>query len=169
MNETTMNDAATDAADGAAAADAPAPAPGERASEQDGAVPSGAAAGAQEGAGAAAGAGAAEGGGRTLGESLSAEAMHRAAGASGGPNIDLIMNIPVRVQVVLGEAKMSIASLMKLGPGSIVPLNRKVGEPIEVMVNGRLVARGEVVLLEDDSERFGISLTEIVEPGADLC
>jgi flagellar motor switch protein FliN/FliY len=64
---------------------------------------------------------------------------------------------------------MSISRLMKLGPGSVVPLNRQVGEPVDVMVNGRLVARGEVVLLEEDSNRFGISLTEIVEAGSHSC
>ncbi len=109
---------------------------------------------------------------RTLGDSLSQEAvekMGRQAAEGEGPGIDLVMRIPVTVQAVLGQARMPIASLMKLGPGSVVPLDHRVGEPVDVVVNGRLVARGEVVLLEEDSERFGISLTEIVEPGSRSC
>ena len=167
MTEMTKDEAAPVAGgEGAAGAQEAAPAPAEAAAAAQAEAPAGASDAAADGAPAGGGAP-----GRTLGESLSAEAMEKVASEKEGgrPNIDLIMNIPVRVQVVLGEARMSIASLMKLGPGSIVPLNRKVGEPIEVMVNGRLVARGEVVLLEDDSERFGISLTEIVEPGGNLC
>ncbi len=109
---------------------------------------------------------------RTLGDSLSQETvekMGRQATQGEGPGIDLVMRIPVTVQAVLGQARMPIASLMKLGPGSVVPLDHRVGEPVDVVVNGRLVARGEVVLLEEDSERFGISLTEIVEPGNRSC
>ncbi len=87
---------------------------------------------------------------------------------AGGAGLDVILHIPVTVQVVLGRAKMPISRLMSLGPGAVVPLDRKAGEPVEVVVNGRLVARGEVVLL-DDGVRFGISLTEIVEPGARTC
>ncbi len=87
---------------------------------------------------------------------------------TGGAGLDVILHIPVTVQVVLGRAKMPISRLMSLGPGAVVPLDRKAGEPVEVVVNGRLVARGEVVLL-DDGVRFGISLTEIVEPGARTC
>ncbi len=109
----------------------------------------------------------------TLREKLSPGAMDRLAGGAaageGRPNLDLIMRIPVSLQVVLGEARMPIEELMKLGPKSVVALDRQVGEPIDVMVNGRLVARGEVVLMEDDSSRFGISLTEIVEPGGEMC
>ena len=95
------------------------------------------------------------------------EATAQPAGETTG-GLDVILHIPVTVQVVLGRAKMSISRLMTLGPGAVVPLDRKAGEPVEVVVNGRLVARGEVVLL-DDGVRFGISLTEIVEPGARTC
>lgn len=109
----------------------------------------------------------------TLGDSLSREAVEKVGqkveAEGDGPGVDLVMRIPVTVQVVLGQARMPIASLMKLGPGSVVPLDHKVGEPVDVVVNGRLVARGEVVLLEEDTERFGISLTEIVGPGSRAC
>jgi len=91
------------------------------------------------------------------------------AGEQARPDPELVMRIPVTVQAVLGQARMSIARLMKLGPGAVVALDHKVGEPVDVVVNGKLVARGEVVLLEEDSERFGISLTEIVRPGGEAC
>jgi flagellar motor switch protein FliN/FliY len=77
------------------------------------------------------------------------------------PNLDTILRIPVTMQIVLGRANMPVASLMKLGRGSVVPLDHRVGEAVDVVVNGRLIARGEVVILEEDSSRFGVSLTEI--------
>ena len=72
------------------------------------------------------------------------------------------MRIPVTIQVVLGSASMQVANLMKLRRGAVVPLDHRVGEPVDVVVNGRIVARGEVVIVEDDNSRFGVSLTEIV-------
>lgn len=82
----------------------------------------------------------------------------------GGRNLDSILRIPVLMQVVLGSATMPVANLMKLGRGAIVPLDHRVGEPVDVVVNGRVIARGEVVVVEDDNSRFGVSLTEIVGP-----
>ncbi len=85
------------------------------------------------------------------------------ASASGEPlNLDAVMRIPVTIQVVLGSASMQVANLMKLRRGAVVPLDHRVGEPVDVVVNGRVVARGEVVVVEDDNSRFGVSLTEIV-------
>ena len=75
---------------------------------------------------------------------------------------DAILRIPVTVQVVLGSAKMPVAHLMKLGRGAVVALDQRVGEPVNVVVNGRIVARGEVVVGDEDNSRFGVSLTEIV-------
>ena len=89
-----------------------------------------------------------------------AEDVHSAGGSP--PNFDAIMQIPVFVKVVLGSATISVASLAGLGRGAVIALNKKVGEPVDVTVNGRLVARGEVVVLEGDNSRFGISLTEVV-------
>jgi flagellar motor switch protein FliN/FliY len=74
----------------------------------------------------------------------------------------MVMRIPVTVQIVLGSATMPVANLVKLGRGAVVPLDRRVGEPVDVVVNGRVVARGEVVVLDEDSTRFGISLTEVI-------
>lgn len=79
-------------------------------------------------------------------------------------NLDSILRIPVAVQVVLGSALMPVSNLLKLGRGAVIPLDHRVGEPVDVIVNGRLIARGEIVVVEDDNSRFGVSLTEIVGP-----
>ncbi|WGD28586.1 flagellar motor switch protein FliN [Ancylobacter sp. WKF20] len=80
----------------------------------------------------------------------------------GGRGLESLLRVPVTMQVVLGSANMPVAQLMKLGRGAIVPLDRRVGEPVEVVVNGRILARGEVVVVDEDNSRFGVSLTEIV-------
>jgi flagellar motor switch protein FliN/FliY len=82
--------------------------------------------------------------------------------AQDGPNLDAILSIPVTVQVVLGTTSMPVARLMKLGRGAVITLDQKVGAPVNVLVNGRVVARGEVVVVDEDSSRFGVTLTEIV-------
>ena len=86
-----------------------------------------------------------------------------AAGAQSGPkNLGLIMNIPVDVQIVLGSTEMPVSELMALQKGSTVALNRRIGEPVDVVVNGRKLAKGEITVLEHDPSRFGIKLTEII-------
>lgn len=82
----------------------------------------------------------------------------------GQANLELVMRIPVTVQVVLGSATMPVSNLVKLGRGAVVALDRRVGEPVDLVVNGRIVARGEVVVVDEDSSRFGISLTEVLGP-----
>jgi flagellar motor switch protein FliN/FliY len=77
-------------------------------------------------------------------------------------NLDTILKIPVLVQVVLGSASMAVSNLLKLGRGAVIPLDHRVGEPVDIVVNGRVVARGEVVVVEEDNSRFGVTLTEIV-------
>ncbi len=79
-----------------------------------------------------------------------------------GPSLDAILSIPVTVQVVLGATTMPVAKLMKLGRGAVITLDQKVGAPVSVLVNGRVVARGEVVVVDEDNSRYGVSLTEIV-------
>ena len=81
--------------------------------------------------------------------------------------IDSIMRIPVVVQVVVGSATLPVASLLKLGRGAVIPLDHRVGDPVDIVVNGRTIARGEVVVVEEDGARFGVSLTEICEPQGD--
>jgi flagellar motor switch protein FliN/FliY len=84
-------------------------------------------------------------------------------GAAGQPhNAELIMNIPVDVQIVLGSAEMAVSELMALQKGSTVALNRRIGEAVDVVVNGRKIARGEITVLEHDPSRFGIRLTEVI-------
>src|SRR5471030_1880252 len=85
-----------------------------------------------------------------------------AGSRDGASNYDTILKIPVTVQVVLGSTSMPVAGLMKLGRGAVISLDQRVGEPVNVVVNGRVVARGEVVVVDEDSSRFGVSLTEIV-------
>jgi flagellar motor switch protein FliN/FliY len=77
------------------------------------------------------------------------------------PNSSLIMDIPVEVQIVLGSTEMAVSDLMGLQKGSTVALNRRIGEPVDVVVNGRRIARGEITVLENDPSRFGIKLTEV--------
>jgi flagellar motor switch protein FliN len=83
-------------------------------------------------------------------------------------NLDSVLRIPVTVQVVLGSALMPVSSLLKVGRGAVITLDRRVGEPVDVVVNGRTIARGELVVVEDENSRFGISLTEIVGPSRTL-
>jgi len=84
------------------------------------------------------------------------------ASRGGAANPNVIMNIPVDVQIVLGSTEMSVSELMALQKGSTVALDRRIGEPVDVMVNGRRIARGEITVLESDPSRFGIRLTEII-------
>ena len=76
-------------------------------------------------------------------------------------NLDLILDIPLAVTVELGRTKMLINDLLQLSQGSVIELTKLVGEPLEVLVNQKLVARGEVVVV---NEKFGIRLTDIVSP-----
>jgi flagellar motor switch protein FliN len=92
-----------------------------------------------------------------------------ANGANGRPvhpledpnGLELLMDIPLEISVELGRVKMLVKDVVELGTGSIVEIDKAAGEPVDVMVNGRLVARGEVVVIEDN---FGVRLTEILNP-----
>lgn len=75
-------------------------------------------------------------------------------------DLDAVYGIPVEVAAVLGKANMPVSSLLKLGRGAVIELDRKVGEAIDIYVNNRLVARGEVVVVED---KLGITMTEIIK------
>lgn len=101
------------------------------------------------------------------------EAEEAAASADGKPdkmagipdtshrNLTLIMDIPLRVAVELGRTKMVVNDLLNLGQGSVIELNKLAGEPMEVLVNDKLVARGEAVVV---NEKFGVRLTDIISP-----
>src|SRR5271156_3052403 len=73
-----------------------------------------------------------------------------------------VFDVPVNISAVLGKAHLSVAQLLQLGQGSVLELDRKVGEAIDIYVNNRLVARGEVVVVED---RLGVTMTEIIKDG----
>jgi flagellar motor switch protein FliN/FliY len=77
-------------------------------------------------------------------------------------DLEAVFDVPVTVSAVLGKSGMEVSQLLKLGKGTIVELDRKVGEAIDIYVNNRLVARGEVVLVE---ERLGVTMTEIIKAG----
>src|SRR3990170_1180710 len=97
-----------------------------------------------------------------LRDALDDEAKLPDAMRAAGANLGVIMNIPVDVQIVLGSTEMPVSELMALQKGSTVALNRRIGEPVDVVVNGRKIARGEITVLESDPSRFGIRLTEII-------
>ena len=85
------------------------------------------------------------------------------AAVSSAPNVnlDMILDVNVTVSIEVGRARMSISDLLKLSQGAIIELDRMAGEPLDVLVNGTLVARGEIVVVKD---KFGIMLTEVVSP-----
>jgi flagellar motor switch protein FliN len=89
------------------------------------------------------------------------EAGESAAPGGETKSLDLILDIPLTVSVELGRSKMLINDLLQLGQGSVIELTKLVGEPLEVLVNQKLVARGEVVVV---NEKFGVRLTDIVSP-----
>lgn len=77
-----------------------------------------------------------------------------------GKDLEAVYDIPVQVSAVLGMATMKVSQVLKLGRGAVVELDRKVGEAIDIYINNRLVARGEVVIVED---RLGVTMTEIIK------
>src|SRR6202140_5035558 len=75
-------------------------------------------------------------------------------------DLEAVFDVPVQGSAVLGRSKMDIGELLKLGPGTVLELDRRIGEAIDIYVNNRLVARGEVVLVED---KLGVTMTEIIK------
>jgi len=94
---------------------------------------------------------------------LNSEGHQEAAIRRSAADLEAVFDVPVTVSAVLGKSSMEVSQLLKLGRGTIVELDRKVGEAIDIYVNDRLVARGEVVLVED---RLGITMTEIIKAGS---
>ncbi|HEX4479437.1 MAG TPA: flagellar motor switch protein FliN [Rudaea sp.] len=89
------------------------------------------------------------------------DALH--ADASRGPdlNLDVILDVPVTIALEVGRARVPIRNLLQLNPGSVLELERGAGEPLDLYVNGTLIAHGEVVVI---NERFGVRLTDVVSP-----
>ena len=92
----------------------------------------------------------------------SAAAVVTASGNDARPNIDVILDVPVTLSLEVGRAQMSVGRLLRLTQGSVVELDRGAGEPLDVLVNGTLVAHGEIVIVTD---KVGIRLTDVVPPG----
>jgi flagellar motor switch protein FliN len=90
------------------------------------------------------------------------EAASEAAPKRSAQDLEAVFDVPVTVSAILGKSAMEVSQLLKLGKGTVVELDRKVGEAIDIYVNDRLVARGEVVLVED---RLGVTMTEIIKVG----
>ena len=80
--------------------------------------------------------------------------------ARNAADLEAVFDVPVQVSAVLGRARMDVGDLLRLGPGAVLELDRKVGEAIDIYINNRLVARGEVVLVED---KLGVTMTEIIK------
>ncbi|TCU28116.1 flagellar motor switch protein FliN/FliY [Rhizobium azibense] len=83
-------------------------------------------------------------------------------GSALSSNFELIMDIPIDVQIMLGSSRMQVSGLMNLNEGATIALDKKIGEPVEIMVNGRKIARGEITVLENDDTRFGVKLIEVL-------
>ncbi|MCR0980895.1 flagellar motor switch protein FliN [Roseomonas populi] len=94
-------------------------------------------------------------------EPVSADEATESRPAPGIQGLDAVYDIPVQVSAVLGRATLQVSQLLKLGRGAVVELDRKLGEAVDIYVNNRLVARGEVVMVEDN--RLGVTMTEIVK------
>lgn len=114
-------------------------------------------AGAQPGGGGAA----ASGGGGSAGGAAGGNKPKPGEGEKKERNLDLILDIPLRVTVELGRTKMMVRELLTLGQGSVIELNKLAGEPMEILVNDKLVAKGEAVVV---NEKFGVRLTDIISP-----
>ena len=93
---------------------------------------------------------------------LNTDGPTEAAPKHSAQDLEAVFDVPVTVSAILGKSSMEVSALLKLGKGTVVELDRKVGEAIDIYVNDRLVARGEVVLVED---RLGVTMTEIIKAG----
>jgi len=80
-------------------------------------------------------------------------------------NIGLIMDVPLQVTVELGRTNKKIRDILELGPGSIIELDKLAGEPVDILVNGKAIAKGEVVVID---ESFGVRITDIIHPSKRL-
>jgi flagellar motor switch protein FliN/FliY len=85
--------------------------------------------------------------------------------AGGGDNLDLLLDIPLEITIELGRTKMFINDLLKLGQGSVIELPKEAGDTLEILANNRLIAKGDVVVV---NKKYGIRLTEVISPGERL-
>lgn len=90
------------------------------------------------------------------------QARMQEPGSALNANLNLIMDIPIDVQIVLGTSRMQVSGLMNLHEGATISLDKRIGEPVDIMVNGRKIARGEITVMENDDTRFGVKLIEVL-------
>jgi len=106
------------------------------------------------------------GGGTSLVHDFSSPQAHDKGfkiGASGTTNrVDLVLGIPIDVQIILGSSRMAVSTLMNLTEGATIALDRKIGEPVDIMVNGKLIGRGEITVLETDDTKFAVKIIEVI-------
>lgn len=89
------------------------------------------------------------------------EFHHEKSGSSDNPDLDVILDIPVSISMEVGRTSITIRNLLQLNQGSVIELDRLAGEPLDVLVNGTLIAHGEVVVV---NEKFGIRMTDVISP-----
>ncbi len=94
-------------------------------------------------------------------DEFDAVAAAGAAGDNGNPDLDVILDIPVNISMEVGRTSITIRNLLQLNQGSVIELDRLAGEPLDVLVNGTLIAHGEVVVV---NEKFGIRMTDVISP-----
>jgi flagellar motor switch protein FliN len=87
--------------------------------------------------------------------------VHELHQSDGGPNLSMIMDIPLKLTAELGRTKIIVSELLNLGQGSVIELNKLAGEPMEIYVNDKLIAKGEAVVVND---KFGVRLTDVISP-----
>lgn len=89
------------------------------------------------------------------------EVVQKVSGEPGSPDLDVILDIPVQISMEVGSTAITIRNLLQLNQGSVIELDRLAGEPLDVLVNGTLIAHGEVVVVND---KFGIRMTDVISP-----
>ena len=99
----------------------------------------------------------------TATDTVSFEALSDAGGVDGSGDLSLVLDVPVELSVEVGRTTMTIRETLALAPGSIIALDRMAGEPVDLLVNGRRIARGEVVAVD---EEFGLRITDLLGPEA---
>ena len=106
--------------------------------------------------------GGAPGLGQDFGSAPDAAAETKTGATRTASRMDLVLGIPIDVQIILGSSRMAVSSLMNLSEGATIALDRKIGEPVEIMVNGKLIGRGEITVLDSDETRFAVRIIEVI-------
>jgi flagellar motor switch protein FliN len=100
--------------------------------------------------------------GQDFGSTGNAAAAPKMGASGANTRADLVMGIPIDVQIILGSSRMAVSSLMELSEGATIALDRKIGEPVEIVVNGKMIGRGEITVLESDETKFAVRIIEVV-------